>query len=128
MFLLTLIFVFLFGISRLHRGVFRFEDPIIILLYIYLYFNYKSVDLENILTIFLILVLIVFSISDVIWGFIILASKIPGIDNVIWVCIDNKYRVSSNLHNFREILLLVSVYLIFYFQIKFELPYINFDN
>ena len=125
LFLLFLIFINLFinGCSKL--------DLVIVTGYLYLLCKLIFTSIQN-LDVTLIIILIFYSISDILWGLRIVGLSIPLVQNIILKYINLKdylkYKISIHMRDISEIVLLLLLITSIYVQEFFKVPTVSFQN
>ena len=125
LFLLFLIFINLFinGCSKL--------DLVIVTGYLYLLCKLIFTSIQN-LDVTLIIILIFYSITDILWGLRIVGLSIPLVQNIILKYINLKdylkYKISIHMRDISEIVLLLLLITSIYVQEFFKVPTVSFQN
>lgn len=134
MFILIGIFLFLFLINLAINGGSKL-DLVIIIGYLYLLCKQSSflsfTSIQNI-DIALVIILLFYSISDILWGLRIVGLSIPLVRNILLKYIDFKdflkYKISIHMRDISEVILLLLLILLIYVQVIFNVPTVSFQN
>ena len=130
MFILIGLFLFLFSISSFITG-WRKLDLVIVIGYLYLLCKLISTSIQN-LDVALIVILIFYSLSNISWGLRIVGLSIPIVRNIILKYINLKdylkYKISINMRDISEIVLLLLLITLIYVQEFFKVPTVSFQN
>lgn len=134
MFILIGLFLFLFSINSFING-WRKLDIMIAIGYFYLLCKQSSnLSFTSIqkLDIALIIILLFYSISDILWGLRIVGLTIPLVRNIILKYINLKdylkYKISINMRDISEVVLLLLLISLIYVQDFFKVPTISFQD
>ena len=130
MFILIGLFLFLFSINLFINGCSKL-DLVIVIGYLYLLYKLISASIQN-LDIALIIILLFYSISDILWGFRIVGLGIPLVRNIILKYINLKdylkYKISIHMRDISEVVLLLLLITLIYVQEFFKVPVISFQD
>ena len=134
MFILIGIFLFLFSINSFING-WRKLDIVIVIGYLYLLCKQSSnlsfTSMQN-LDIALIIILLFYSISDILWGLRIVGLTIPLVRNIILRYINFKdyleYKIRIYIRDISEVVLLLLLIILIYVQEYFKVPTVSFQN
>ncbi|WP_049501146.1 hypothetical protein [Streptococcus oralis] len=134
MFILIGLFLFLFSINSFING-WRKLDIVIVIGYFYLLCiqssNFSFTSMHN-LDIALVIILLFYSISDILWGLRIVGLTIPLVRNIILKYINLKdylkYKISINMRDISEVVLLLLLITLIYVQDFFKVPTISFQD
>lgn len=134
MFILIGIFLFLFSINSFING-WRKLDIVIVIGYLYLLCKQSSnlsfTSMRN-LDIALIIILLFYSISDILWGLRIVGLTIPLVRNIILRYINFKdyleYKIRIHIRDISEVVLLLLLITLVYVQEFFKVPTVSFQN
>ena len=130
MFILIGLFLFLFSINSFING-WRKLDIVIVIGYFYLLCKLIFTSMQN-LDIALIVILIFYSISDILWGLRIVGLAIPLVRNIILKYLNLKdylkYKISIHMQEISEIVLLLLLITLIYVQEFFKVPTISFQD
>lgn len=134
MFILIGVLLFLFLINSFING-WRKLDLVIAIGYSYLLCKQSSclsfTSKQN-LDITLFIILLFYSISDILWGLRIVGLIIPLIRNIIFKYINLKdylkYKISINMRDISEIVLFLLLITLIYVQEFFKVPTVSFQN
>lgn len=134
MFILIGIFLFLFSINSFING-WRKLDIVIVIGYLYLLCKQSSnlsfTSMQN-LDIALIITLLFYSISDILWGLRIVGLTIPLVRNIILRYINFKdyleYKIRIYIRDISEVVLLLLLIILIYVQEYFKVPTVSFQN
>ena len=134
MFILIGVLLFLFLINSFING-WRKLDLVIAIGYLYLLCKQSSclsfTSKQN-LDITLFIILLFYSISDILWGLRIVGLIIPLTRNIIFKYINLKdylkYKISINMRDISEIVLLLLLITLIYVQEFFKVPTVSFQN
>ncbi|MDU1405189.1 MAG: hypothetical protein E6915_04350 [Streptococcus mitis] len=134
MFILIGIFLFLFSINSFING-WRKLDIVIVIGYLYLLCKQSSnlsfTSMRN-LDIALIIILLFYSISDILWGLRIVGLTIPLVRNIILRYINFKdyleYKIRIHIRDISEVILLLLLITLVYVQEFFKVPTVSFQN
>ena len=130
MFILIGLFLFLFSINLFINGYSKL-DLVIVMGYLYLLYKLISTSIQN-LDIALIIILLFYSISDILWGLRIVGLSIPIVRNIILKYINLKdylkYKISIHMRDISEVVLLLLLITLIYVQEFFKVPVISFQD
>lgn len=134
MFILIGIFLFLFSINSFINGWGKL-DIVIVIGYLYLLCKQSSnlsfTSMQN-LDIALIIILLFYSISDILWGLRIVGLTIPLVRNIILKYINFKdyleYKIRIHIRDISEVVLLLLLITLIYVQEYFKVPTVSFQN
>ena len=130
MFILIGLFLFLFLINLAINGGSKL-DLVIIIGYLYLLCKLVFTSIQN-LDVALIIILLFYSISDILWGFRIVGLGIPLVRNIILKYINLKdylkYKISIHMRDISEVVLLLLLITLIYVQEFFKVPVISFQD
>ena len=134
MFILIGIFLFLFSINSFINGWGKL-DIVIVIGYLYLLCKQSSnlsfTSMQN-LDIALIIILLFYSISDILWGLRIVGLTIPLVRNIILRYINFKdyleYKIRIHIRDISEVVLLLLLITLVYVQEFFKVPTVSFQN
>ena len=130
MFILIGLFLFLFSINSFING-WRKLDIVVVIGYLYLLCKLISTSIQN-LDVALIIILLFYSLSDILWGLRIVGLIIPLTRNIIFKYINLKdylkYKISINMRDISEIVLLLLLITLIYVQEFFKVPTVSFQN
>ncbi|WP_455439162.1 hypothetical protein [Streptococcus salivarius] len=134
MFILIGLFLCLFSINSFING-WRKQDLVIVIGYLYLLYKQSSclsfTSMQN-LDITLFIILLFYSRSDILWGLRIVGLSIPLLRNIILKYINLKdylkYKISINMRDISEIVLLLLLITLIYVQEFFKVPTVSFQN
>lgn len=130
MFILIGLFLFLFSINLFITGCSKL-DLVIVIGYLYLLYKLISTSIQN-LDVALIIILLFYSISDILWGLRIVGLSIPLVRNIILKYINLKdylkYKISINMRDISEVVLLLLLITLIYVQEFFKVPTISFQD
>ena len=130
MFILFGTLFFLFFINLFINGGSKL-DLVIIIGYLYLLCKLISTSIQN-LDVALIIILLFYSISDILWGLRIVGLNIPLVQNIILKYINLKdylkYKISIHMRDISEIVLLLLLITLIYVQEFFKVPTVSFQN
>jgi putative membrane protein len=130
MIILIGLFLFLFSINlAINKG--SKLDLVIIIGYLYLLCKLIFTSIQN-LDVALIIILLFYSISDILWGLRIVGLSIPLVRNILLKYIDFKdflkYKISVHMRDISEVILLLLLILLIYVQVIFNMPTVSFQN
>lgn len=130
MFILIGLFLFLFLINLFINGCSKL-DLVIVAGYLYLLCKLISTSIQN-LDVALIIILLFYSLSDILWGLRIVGLTIPLVRNIILKYINLKdyikYKISINMRDISEVVLLLLLITLIYVQDFFKVPTISFQD
>ena len=134
MFILIGLFLFLFSINSFING-WKKLDIVIVIGYFYLLCKQSSnlsfTSIQN-LDVALIIILLFYSISDILWGLRIVGLSIPLVRNIILKYLNLKdylkYKISIHMRETSEIVLLLLLITLIYIQEFFKVPTVSFQN
>lgn len=134
MFILIGLFLFLFSINSFING-WKKQDLVIAIGYLYLLCKQSSclsfTSMQN-LDITLFIILLFYSRSDILWGLRIVGLSIPLLRNIILKYINLKdylkYKISINMRDISEIVLLLLLITLIYVQEFFKVSTVSFQN
>lgn len=130
MFILFGTLFFLFFINLFINGGSKL-DLVIIIGYLYLLCKLIFTSIQN-LDVALIIILLFYSISDILWGLRIVGLNIPLVQNIILKYINLKdylkYKISIHMRDISEIVLLLLLIILIYVQEFFKVPTVSFQN
>lgn len=127
---LLLFLLFLFFINLFINGCSKL-DLVIVIGYLYLLCKLISTSIQN-LDVVLIIILLFYSLSDILWGLRIVGLSIPLVRNIILQYINLKdylkYKISIHMRDISEIVLLLLLITLIYVQEFFKVPTVSFQN
>lgn len=127
---LLLFLLFLFFINLFINGCSKL-DLVIVIGYLYLLCKLISTSIQN-LDVALIIILLFYSLSDILWGLRIVGLSIPLVRNIILQYINLKdylkYKISIHMRDISEIVLLLLLITLIYVQEFFKVPTVSFQN
>ena len=130
MFILIGLFLFLFSINLFINGCSKL-DLVIVIGYLYLLCKLISTSIQN-LDVALVIVLIFYSLSDILWGLRIVGLSIPLVRNIIlrYISLKDylKYEISIHMRDISEVVLLLLLITLIYVQDFFKIPTISFQD
>ena len=130
MFILIGLFLFLFSINSFING-WRKLDIVVVIGYLYLLCKLISTSIQN-LDVALIIILLFYSLSDILWGLRIVGLSIPLVRNILLKYINLKdylkYEISIHMRDISEIVLLLLLITLIYVQEFFKVPTVSFQN
>ena len=130
MFILIGILFFLFFTNLFINGCSKL-DLVIVIGYLYLLCKLISTSIQN-LDVALIIILLFYSLSDILWGLRIVGLSIPLVRNIILKFINLKdylkYKISIHMRDISEIVLLLLLITLIYVQEFYKVPTVSFQN
>ena len=130
MFILIGSFFFLFFTNLFINGCSKL-DLVIVIGYLYLLCKLISTSIQN-LDVALIIILLFYSLSDILWGLRIVGLSIPLVRNIILKFINLKdylkYKISIHMRDISEIVLLLLLITLIYVQEFYKVPTVSFQN
>ena len=130
MFILIGILFFLFFTNLFINGCSKL-DLVIVIGYLYLLCKLISTSIQN-LDVALIIILLFYSLSDILWGLRIGGLSIPLVRNIILKFINLKdylkYKISIHMRDISEIVLLLLLITLIYVQEFYKVPTVSFQN
>ena len=130
MFILIGILFFLFFTNLFINGCSKL-DLVIVIGYLYLLCKLISTSIQN-LDVALIIILLFYSLSDILWGLRIVGLSIPLVRNFILKFINLKdylkYKISIHMRDISEIVLLLLLITLIYVQEFYKVPTVSFQN
>lgn len=130
MFFLIGLLLFLFFINLFINGCSKL-DLVIVIGYFYLLYKLIFTSIQN-LDVALIIILLFYSISDILWGLRIVGLSIPLVRNIILKYLNLKdylkYKISIHMREISEIVLLLLLITLIYVQEFFKVPTVSFQN